>query len=147
MHTISRLYGGGGLQAEAEREATKLGGLPLRSGEGLLRDGVHGVYRLQRWARSVKARHQTEERVPPAKRHARDEDLDRLFGDLAGIWADVFNRRRATSVNPDTGQAGGPMIRFFRACLMPVFKEDTPSDDAIRSRIRQTARGAAPLNN
>ena len=131
----------GALQAEAALEASELGGLPRWSGEGLLRDSVHGVYRLHRWARSVKARHRTARQIPWTKKHARDEDLNRLFGDLAGIWFHVFERQIATSVSgPESarpGQAGGPMVRFFRACLKPILKDKTPSDNAIRNRIRR----------
>lgn len=131
----------GALQAYAEYEAEQLGGLPRWSGEGLLRDSVHGVYRLHRWARSVQARCRTARQTPRAKRYAGNEELDHLFGDLAGIWIDVFHGSIATSVgNPESanaGQAGGPMIRFFIACLKPILKGKTPSNDAIRARIRR----------
>ena len=72
----------GALQAEAALEASELGGRPRWSGEGLLRDSVYGVYRLHRWARSVKARNRTARPMPGTKKHARDEDLNHLFGDL-----------------------------------------------------------------
>jgi hypothetical protein len=134
----------GALQAEAALEASELDGLPRCSGEGLLRDSVHGVYRLHRWARSVKARNRTARQIPWTKKHARDEDLNRLFGDLAGIWFFVFERPIATSVSgPESarpGQAGGPMVRFLSACLKPILNE-TPSNEAIRSRIRRLFPG------
>jgi hypothetical protein len=44
----------GALQAQAALEAGH--GPPKRSGTGLLRDSVHGVYRLHRWAETAKRR-------------------------------------------------------------------------------------------
>jgi len=127
----------GALQAQAALEA---------EGEELLRDSVRGVYRLHRWARSVQARKQTN----PVKKHASDEALDHLFGDLVDIWTDVFHGSIATSVgkpeSPNEGQAGGPMIRFFSACLEPILGDSTPSNNAIRARIRRLFPDMAKLS-
>jgi hypothetical protein len=126
----------GALQAQAALEAGH--GLPKRSGAGLLRDSVHGVYRLQRWSQNVQARLRTAQATPRAKRHIGDEELDRLFGDLAGIWTKLFRRRIAASVSGEAsanpGQ-GGPTVRFFSACLKPILKDKTPTSKAIRGRL------------
>ncbi len=62
---------------------------------------------------------------------------------------EIFKRRIATAVSGELcatpGEAGGPMIRFFSACLKPILKDKTPTSKAIRGRILrlflgQTAR-------
>jgi hypothetical protein len=130
----------GALQAQAALEASELGGLPEWSGAGLLCDSVHGVYRLRRWARNAQARRRARP-TPRAKRHAGDEVLNKLFGGLAGIWIEIFERPIGTSVgspgSPHEGKAGGPMIRFFSACLKPILKDEAPTNKAIRSRIQR----------
>jgi hypothetical protein len=154
----------GALQAQAALEAGH--GPPKRSGAGLLRDSVHGVYRLHRWAETAKRRwaetykrdsnqpdrphaqsdgdvYWSEPRLEPArstpraKRHVGNEELDRLFRGLAGIWTGLFKRRIATSVGnlAHPGEVGGPMVRFFSACLTPILKDKTPTSKAIRGRI------------
>ena len=127
----------GALQAQAALEAERLGGLPKWSGAGLLSDSVRGVYRLRRWARNAKARSRTARQTSRAKRHVGDEALNALFGDLAGIWIDVFERPIATSVGESANarKAGGPMVRFFSACLKPILKDKTPTSKAIRARV------------
>lgn len=134
------------LQEEAAIEAGQLGGGPFNpSAEGLLRDSVRGVYRLHKWALNVQARRRTDRQTPRAKRHAGDEYLDWLFKGLACIWEDVFKRPIATSVasseSANAGQAGGPMLRFFSACLKPILKDKTPAFNAIRGRIRRLFPG------
>lgn len=134
------------LQAQAALEAKQLGGLPKWSGVGLLGDSAHGVYRLHKWARNVQALAKAEARrkkagqTPRAGRHVGDEELNDLFRDLAGIWTDIFGRQIKTAVggplSANPGEAGGPMIRFFSACLKPILKDKTPNNEAIRYRIR-----------
>jgi hypothetical protein len=83
----------------------------------------------------------TARQTPRAKRHAGNKDLDALFGELAGIWIGIFKRRIATSVSgPESanpGEAGGPMVRFFSACLKPILKDKTPNNEAVRLQVRR----------
>jgi hypothetical protein len=77
--------------------------------------------------------------TPRAERHPGNEELNVLFRDLAGIWEEIFERQIKTAVggseSPNPGEAGGPMIRFFSACLKPILKDKTPTKNAIRGRI------------
>ena len=70
-----------------------------------------------------------------------DRALIGFVGNLLDIYRDIFERPPATSVGaPDRankGQPGGPTIRFLETCLRPVLGDDTPSNDALRRRIRE----------
>lgn len=133
----------GGLLAHAASEAAALGGEPEWTGEGLLADSIAGVVRLRQWAAA--ARERAEAFIPrdgPGG-HTGDAALDELFGSLAGIWLDIFERPVQTSVGkPDSsreGKAGGPFVRFIRACISPLGRKLT--DEAIRDRVRRLFRG------
>jgi hypothetical protein len=131
----------GGLQAFAAQEAEQLGQLPLQSADGLLHDAVQGVLRLHRWARGARTRYERQRVTPAAQRHAGDKALDGLFGSLAGIWIEVFEKPFKTSTRGPlggaAGQPSGPLFRFIKACLAPVLRDCMPTDHAIRQRIRR----------
>ena len=83
--------------------------------------------------------------TPRDSRHAGDAALDKLFGSLAEIYWDIFERPIRMS-NPKPGGAKayeptGPFARFLRACLMPLLKDDTPSLEGIRERYRRQFKG------
>jgi hypothetical protein len=52
----------------------------------------------------------------------------------------MFKRRIATSVSGAESAAGGPMVRFFSACLKSILKDKTPNNEGIRLRIRRLFR-------
>lgn len=125
----------GGLQAHAAIEAEALGGEPEWTGEGLFADSIAGVVRLHRWAAA--ARERAEALIPrdgPGG-HTGDAALDNLFGSLAGIWLDIFERTPSTCVAPIEKQPGGPFLRFLRACLEPLGVN--PTDEALRDHVRK----------
>ncbi len=132
----------GSLQAFAALEAESKGG--QRTGEELLGAAVIGVYQLKDWAKASKNRPGAARTKQPTLRNARNpgnQALNALFGDLGGIWIEVFERPLRTSIGaplrPNEGKATGPMVRFLRACLEPLLKSETPSDEAIRDRFRR----------
>lgn len=127
----------GGLRAFAGKEAERLGGLPLHSGEGLLRDAVLGVHRLRRWAEAgerLKRRHPLTPRGRPT-----DAALNSLFTGLLGIWVEVFGGLH-TVTNPTTGDSAGrpegPFIDFMTACMAPLLHDEAPSPTAIYDRVQ-----------
>lgn len=128
----------GGLQAYAAKEAETHGQFSRYTGKGLLDESIKGVARLHRWAAA--ARKRAEALIPrdgPGG-HTGDKALNTLFGDLAGIWLDIFERTPATALNA-TGQPGGPFLRFLRASLDPL--PVTMTDEAIRDRARRLFQG------
>ena len=118
------------------------------SGADLLMDDIKGVYRLRDRARAYNSR--ISERTPHNKRHEGDLYLDGLFKHLALIWMEIFDGELRSSVGaPDRvseGKATGPVVRFFRMCLEPLLHEGTPSDEAIRHRLRQLRSALAKSN-
>jgi len=133
---------GGGLQSFAAVEAEALGGLPEWTGEGMLHDAVQDVYRLRKWAREARQRRSRKPKRARDERHVGDEALDIWFGNLVGIWTDIFEPRNpfATTINFEE-QPDGPLIDFLRSSLTPVLGKKTPSDQAIRERIRRLYHG------
>ena len=127
----------GVLQAWAAKEAADLGGLPKYAGASLLDEAIRSVDRLRRWSGAAKRRQRAKADMKERPPHAGDEALDRLIGELAGIWMEVFERPIATSVDSVNGKPGGPMVRFASAALRPLLGDRTPSDFAIRARIRK----------
>jgi hypothetical protein len=107
------------------------------SSADLLMDDIKGVYRLRDRVRAYNSR--ISERTQHNKRHEGDPYLNALFQHLALIWMDIFEGELRTSVaaqgSKDEGEAGGPLVRFIRACLEPLLADRTPSDKAIRARI------------
>jgi hypothetical protein len=135
----------GELQAFAELEAQQLGGSPLYSGEGLLRDAVHGVCRIRDWSAKAKQHNAGEEATPREQRHSGDKILDDLLRSLGGIWFDVFNKLPTTSVSSGTqsspaGVVGGQFVAFIEACLRPLLGSNMLTRDAIRERVRRLRR-------
>jgi hypothetical protein len=83
----------GALQAQAALEAGQLGGV------GLLRDSVHGVYRLQRWSRNVQARLRTAPHEVSVSVHDGTVSWN-LVTEVPGLRVGFIpqpNRRRAQS--------------------------------------------------
>jgi hypothetical protein len=109
------------------------------SGADLLMDDIKGVYHLRDRARAYNSR--ISERTPHNKRHEGDPYLDAVFKALMEIWVDIFAGEVRTSVGAperaDEGKAGGPLVRFFRACLEPLLHKEAPTDEAIRIRVRR----------
>jgi hypothetical protein len=109
------------------------------SGADLLMDDIKGVYRLRDRARALSGR--MSDATPPNERHEGDPCLDELFKALMEVWIDIFAGEVRTSVGAperaDEGKAGGPLVRFFRACLEPLLHKEAPTDEAIRIRVRR----------
>ena len=113
-------------------------------GRAKLRQAVEDVALLRLWARNAKARAAAQVQTNGQRRttrHSGDKALNDWFGNLAGIWLDVYERLPATSVGA-TGRAnegigGGPFVRFIKAALQPVLGKSTPDDEAIRSRAKR----------
>ncbi len=128
----------GGLQAYAAKEAETHGQFSRYTGKGLLDESIKGVARLRRWAGA--ARKRAEALIPRNGRggHTGDKALDILFGDLVGIWLDVFEQTPATALNAK-GQPGGPYLRFLRASLEPLGV--TMTGEALRDRVRRLFQG------
>jgi hypothetical protein len=132
----------GGLSAIAALEVPSTG---HKFGDNYLLETIVGIGRLRKWARLAAGRIRSRGdalSTPREKRHLSEPALDLLFGEFAGIWIEIFNRRNfATSVGAplrqNEGQAGGPFIRFVQKCLRPIPNLNTPSGDAVRSRTRR----------
>ncbi len=60
---------------------------------------------------------------PDKKRHKGQKARQHFVNDLAGLWSDIFNELPGASRNPDTGDIGGPFIRFILACHEPLRNE------------------------
>ena len=130
----------GGFQAFAAEEAEQLGGFPEFTAEGLLQDAVTGVRRLRDWSGAAKEHNLRKGSTPRVQRHSGDAALDALFGNLADIWVDIWNRPIGTSTGKSSGTkevwVGGPMVRFIRESLRPILGDELPSDGGIRDRVR-----------
>lgn len=109
------------------------------NGADLLADAIRGVYRLRDWSRARSSR--MPDATPRSERHEGDPCLDELFQQLAMIWVNALDGELRTSVGAperaDEGQAKGPLVRFFGACLEPLLHEEAPTDEAIRNRVRR----------
>lgn len=150
------------LTGHAHRTGKEIGGFPnhppeewgMRDGrytdykgrESLL-DAVQGVAWIRDWTHSAVERanirkHNTEMHIAYGIVAPNRSALDALFGNLAGIWIDVFERDVATSTGkPETetaGQASGAMVLFVAECIAPLQDlglKMTP--EGIRDRIRR----------
>ncbi len=83
-------------------------------------------------------------------RHEGKIALQGLINDLAEeVWSKIFGRDIGTSVDPVSGKAGGPLIRFITTCLQVIAEQFapeiyyaslqellSPTGDAIRARLR-----------
>ncbi len=132
----------GGLQAFAGNEIDALGGdYRGRGAAGVLQDAISGVVQIRHWASAATTRHALRHATPRKDRNKGDQSLDQFIGDLADIWIEVFERSIATSVGApgrsNEGEASGPFLHYMAACLDPVLCSDTPSIDALRSRVRR----------
>lgn len=56
---------------------------------------------------------------------------------LCSLWTEHLDQQVGTSVDPQTGEAGGPLVRFFEAVLAHWHPDEVPSPAAIRERIRR----------
>jgi hypothetical protein len=140
----------------AGRHGARIGGFPgyppMERSKGryldlnapaVLRNAIQGLQYLLQWSAEAKADAEQEMR-PHGKRHTVDLPIRGLIGDLVGIWIEVCDQDIRTSVGAEgsdhQGRAGGPMIRFIRACTEPLGLQ--LSDKAIRERIRTIQRAA-----
>ncbi len=109
------------------------------NGADLLADAIQGIYRLREWSRVLGSR--MSGAAPRTDRHEGDPALGELFREIALVWMDVFGGELRASVaapgGANEGEAGGPTVNFFRASLKPLLGDRTPSDKAIRARIRR----------
>lgn len=105
-------------------------------GPAALQDAVEGVGFLKEWA--AEAKNRVQPKILPRGKNNGDGPTQRIFGELVGIWIEIFERPVKTTVGaPGTSsesKAKGPMINFIRACLEPLGLEMT--SDAIRERLR-----------
>jgi hypothetical protein len=113
-------------------------------GHAKVKQVVQGIVLLRLWALRAKARaaaHVKDGQRRRRKLHTGDRALNDWFGNLAGIWLDVYERVPATSVGAvgtaEEGIGGGPFVRFIQAALRPVLGDTTPDTEAIRSRARR----------
>jgi hypothetical protein len=120
------------------------------AGDIRFRNNVHGVVELRDWAR----RAEREARARVGRDRGADESLklriDRWDANpiadaldvIFRIWQEVLQRELNTgSVNKD-GRAGGPLVKFTRACLVAVGaingRDNKPmGPDAVRAHIRR----------
>ncbi len=70
------------------------------------------------------------------RRHKADWALQEITYDLLTLYREVTGRNIGTSVDPLSGEPGGPAIRFLELCLPPLGWN--PSKQAIRHLIRRT---------
>ena len=71
-------------------------------------------------------------------RHKADWALQEITYDLLTLYREVTGRNIGTSVDPLSGEPGGPALRFLELCLPPLGWN--PSRQAIRHLIRRTRR-------
>jgi hypothetical protein len=102
-----------------------------------VRDAIQGVQYLVQCSADAKAEAEQEVR-PDGKRNTGDQSMRALFGDLIGIYIEIFDQEIRTSVGAPgrnrEGHAGGPMIRFIQACIEPLGLR--LSTHVIRERIK-----------
>jgi hypothetical protein len=147
------------LRQAAGRHGARIGGFPgyppmERSGgrcldpngPAVVRDAIQLLQYLTQWSAEA-AENAEQEMRRPKKRHTGDPVLQDLIGDLTGIWIEIFDQDIKTSMGAEGsarwGQAGGPMIRFIRACIEPLGL--SLDDSAIRTRIRLIQKGLRPM--
>ena len=70
------------------------------------------------------------------RRHEADRALHEITDDLLTLYREVTGRNIGTSVDPLSGEPGGPAIRFLELCLPPLGWN--LSRQAIRHSIRRT---------
>jgi hypothetical protein len=70
-----------------------------------------------------------------------------LYIGVLRIWTDIVGGELAYSRSPKGGLPYGPLIRFFRACLLPILNDKTPGAsglaniiDGVRNPKRHTKR-------
>jgi hypothetical protein len=144
------------LRQRAEATGARIGGFPRHRpmewrmeggnymdycGSAALRETVEGVKYLRAWAAEAKG--MERERIRPGdKRNKGNEPMRDLFGELVGIWVEIFGKPVKMSVGAperkNQGRPAGPMLAFIRACLKPLGID--ASDDAIRERIKPFQR-------
>jgi len=110
-----------------------------------LREAVRGIFQLRDWAGAAKSRCESMGKTPRDSRHGGDAALDKLFSSLVGIYVDIFEKEIGTSISSATSlkprQPTGPLVGFLRECLKPLLKDEMPSDEGIRERIRRCFQG------
>lgn len=110
------------------------------TGADLLRTAIRGVYQLQDWSRAAKETSGAEPATPREERRSGDPPLDEFYKSLGAIWEEVFDRPIKTSLTfagEGKQRVGGPMVRFFDACLKPLLGEESPTHEAIDTRNRR----------
>jgi hypothetical protein len=85
---------------------------------------IKAVESLVLYARSALADERKKVKTDK-KRHKGKKALRNFVNDLAGLWSDMFDELPGASVDPRTGDSGGPFIRFIMACYAPLREEWT----------------------
>ena len=109
--------------------------------DALLGDALLGVERLRRWAEHAHRLEAEKSATPREGRNVGNRALAGFVGNLLDMYRDIFERTPSASVGApgraNAGQPGGLTIRFLETCLRPVLGDDTPSNNALRHRIRE----------
>lgn len=113
-------------------------------GRAKLRQALESIALLKAWAEAAKKQAGAQVTKNVQNRtsgNTGDRALNDLLRELGRVWSDVYERSPRTSVGgpgtPNEGIASGPFVRFIGAALMPILRDETPNEDALRARIRR----------
>lgn len=136
-------------EAEVRYRLTAQATTKVASGSERLRAAIDAVKDIAAWSKAAKFREAT--RKGRKVGHRGDKAMQRLIGNLYGVWLDFWGRIPGATTNAYTGEIGGPYIRFvlaFLRCLetkIPAkYSQANPglgnalraSPSAIRERLR-----------
>ncbi|MCH8863709.1 MAG: hypothetical protein IID51_14575 [Proteobacteria bacterium] len=109
------------------------------SAKTLFEKHVGSVVRLKHAA--ANARVDVERKVRSGqggRRHEGDWALEEIIRLLLQLYEEVTDRQPGTSVDPNTGKAGGPVVRFLQLCLPRLGWHFSAS--AIRAHVRRVTQ-------
>ncbi len=107
---------------------------------------IKGLKDLELYAR-VAAADENKKVGQGKKRHTGKVARQTFVNDLAGLWSDMFDELPGSSINPHTGEPGGPFIRFIMACYELLRNEwpMLPELDENAARYHSRKSGEAKL--
>lgn len=107
---------------------------------------IKAIKDLELYARTALADERKKVQVDE-KRHKGRVARQTFVNDLAGLWLDMFGVMPGASINPKTGDSGGPFIRFIMACYVPLHRgwPTLPELDEEKARYHYRKSSTAVL--
>lgn len=83
------------------------------------------------------------EMLAASKRGRADPHVEMLYDRVLQLWRFDLGQFVGVSTSAD-GKRGGPMLKFFSACVAPVLGDASPKPETVRDIARRLARHKLP---